>query len=113
VQSNQVFAAARRKKAEVADLDETFWENVLQEAVDEFFGCEGAELKLAGIGRPITEGDLTILQFHQAAVANGNPKDIGSQIFERSPTIAYWLAMNNPILLPNLRRYLSKVIRLL
>ena len=58
---------------------------MLQDTVDEFFGGEGAELKLAGIGCPVAEGDLPILQFHQAAVANGNSKDIGGQVFERSP----------------------------
>jgi hypothetical protein len=40
------------------------------------------------------------------AIVNGNPKDIRSQIPQGAHPLTHRLAVNDPILLPNLRRHL-------
>jgi hypothetical protein len=74
---------------------------VLEEAVDELFGGEGAELDLAGSGRAVAKGDLVVFELDQAAVADGDTEDIGSEILEGSASVADWFAVDDPILLPD------------
>jgi hypothetical protein len=76
---------------------------VLQEAVDELFGGEGAELGLSGIGGAITESDLIVLQIDQAAVADGDAEDVRGQVLHCGAAIADWFAVDNPLLFPNVR----------
>ena len=88
MQGRQTLAVSRGEEAEVAHLDKAFWENVLEEAVDECLGGEGAELELTGIGSVIAEGDMIILEFDKAAVADGDAEDIGSEVFEGGAAVA-------------------------
>jgi hypothetical protein len=74
---------------------------VLEEAVDELIGREGAELELAGIGRAIVEGDLVVFELDQATVADSDPKDVGSEILEGRAAVANRFAVDNPVLLPD------------
>ena len=69
--------------------------------MDELIGGEGAELVQASIGRAIAKGDLVVFELDQAAVADGNPEDVRSEIFEGCVSIANWFAMDDPILLPD------------
>jgi hypothetical protein len=73
----------------------------LEEAADELLGVEGAGPEGAGVGGAIAEGDLAVGQFEDAAVADGDAEDVGSQILQGVETIAHGLAMNDPILLPH------------
>ena len=52
-------------------------------------------------------------ELHQSAVADGDTEDVRGQVLEGRLSIADRLAMDDPILLPNLWRYLSKGGRLL
>jgi hypothetical protein len=61
-QGGQAEVVGVSEEAEVAHLDEAFWEDVLEETVDELFGGESAELELAGVGRAIAEGNLVVLE---------------------------------------------------
>ena len=81
---------------------------MLQEAVDKLFSGEGAQPKLSGVRSALAEGDLIVLQLDQAAVADGDTEDIRGHVLEGGTTITHRLAMNNPILLPQLHRYLGK-----
>ena len=69
--------------------------------MDELFSREGAELDLAGIGRSVAKGDLVVFELDQAAVADGDAEDVGSQVLEGSTSIADRFAMDDPILLPD------------
>ena len=69
--------------------------------MDEFFGGEGAELDLAGIGRAVAKGDLVVFEFDQAAVADGDSEDVGSEILEGSAAVANWFAVDDPVLFPD------------
>ena len=48
--------------------------------MDELIGREGAEHVLAGCGGAIAKGDLVVFELDQAAVADGNPEDVRSQV---------------------------------
>ena len=91
----------RTEQAVVADLDKVFGQNVLKETVNELFGGQGAELGLAGAGGAITESDLIIFHLDEAAVAEGNAKDVGGEILEGGAAVADRLAMHDPVLLPH------------
>jgi hypothetical protein len=74
---------------------------MLEEAMDELFGGEGAELELSSIGRAVAKGDLVVFELDQAAVADGNPEDVRSQVLEGSASIANRFAVDDPLLLPD------------
>ena len=101
-QSKQAFAAAGCKEAKVTHLDEAFRQHMLQEAVDEFFGGECAQLELAGVRGTVAKGHLVVFQLDQAAVADGYPENIGGQVFQGCAPIAHRFAVHHPILLPDL-----------
>jgi hypothetical protein len=79
-QGSQEQALRGAEEAEIADLDEASGQNVLEEAVDELFSREGAELVLASIRRAVAKSDLVIFELDQAAVADGDPEDVRSEI---------------------------------
>ena len=87
------------EKAIIAHLDKALGQDVLQETVDEFLGGQRAELGLAGVGF-VAEGDLVVLDLDDAAIAEGDAKDVGGEILERGAAIADRLAMHDPLLLP-------------
>ena len=62
--------------------------------------------ELSGIGSAILESDLGVLQTalgerKQAAIVDGDAMDVGSEVFESSLSIAYRLAMHDPVFAPN------------
>lgn len=68
----------------VADFDEAWREDVLEEAADELLCLEGAVLELVRGRLFVRESELIIFQFAQAVVAHGNAKDVGGEILESS-----------------------------
>ena len=49
----------------------------------------------------VAKGDLVVFEFDQAAVADGDPEDVRSQILEGSAAVADRFAVDHPNLLPN------------
>ena len=70
------------KQAVVTDLDEAWWQDVLEEATDELLGGEGAILELISGGVFVGERDLAIMQLAEAVVTEGHAKDVRSEIAE-------------------------------
>lgn len=76
--------------------------------MDEAFHRSGAGLELACIRSAILKSDLgspqgtVIGELHQSAVADGDTEDVRGQVLEGRLSIADRLAMDDPILLPNL-----------
>ena len=70
---------------------------MLEKAVNEIFGGEGAELDLAGIGRAVAKGDPVVFEFYQAAVADSipfgdcDPEDVESQVLEGGTVRGRWI----------------------
>ena len=102
-QGGQALAVGMGEEAEVTYLDEAPGEDMLQEAVDELFGGEGAELGLSGIGSAITKSDLIArsVQFDQTVVADGDAEDVGCQVLQCGAAIANRFAVGDPLLFPD------------
>ena len=54
------------EQAVVTDFDEARWEDVLEEAADEFLSTESSTLELVGVRLFIGESDVALLEFTQA-----------------------------------------------
>ena len=90
------------KEAIVADLHKALWQDMLQESPHELLRPqrEGPNFPAAGI--PVAIGDPVAIQLLNASIAERHAKDVGSQILERRHTAAHGLAVNHPILTPNI-----------
>ncbi len=75
--------------AVISNLDETFGQNMLQEAANELLSTEGADPDLTCAGLSVAEGDLTMGQLENALVADGHSEDVRSQILQGGHPIAY------------------------
>src|SRR6266403_758214 len=87
----------------VADFDEAWGEDVLQEAADELDGGDGAVLKLVSGGLFVRESDSALFQFTQAVVTEGDAKDVRSQILKSQGATAHRLRVEHPVFAPNSR----------
>jgi hypothetical protein len=45
---------------------------MLKKSVDEFFGRQGAQSELSGIGSTVTKSDLIVFQLDKAAISDGD-----------------------------------------
>ena len=70
------------EQAVVTDLDEAWWEDVLEEAPDELFSVEGATLELVSGRVLVSESDLAIMKVAEAVVTEGHAKDVRRKILE-------------------------------
>ena len=110
-QGRELLTVGGTEEAIVTYLDETFGQDMLQEAVDEFLGGQRAEFGLARVGL-VTECDLVVLDLDDATVAEGDTKNVGGKILEGDAAIADGLAVNDPILFPHRSRHVREAIRL-
>jgi len=70
-------------EAVMADTDEAFREDVLEEAMDEFFGREGHGFGLAAIAIILVgERDLGVIESKDAIVTDGDTEDIAAEIIQ-------------------------------
>lgn len=70
------------EQAIVTDFDEAFGQNVLKEAADELFGRDGRVSGLIRGGVLVGESDLAVFECEDAAIADGDAKDVRSEVFE-------------------------------
>jgi hypothetical protein len=104
---------AGAEEAVVADFLESFGQDVLQETADEFLSGQSAGFPVAAGAVAVAEGDLTVLEFENAVVGEGDAKDVGGQILEGGLARADRLAVDDPFLKPDASRRLVKQARLL
>ena len=86
---------------------------MLQKAANELFGGKSRGLELAGIGCAITKGDPAIVHIENAVIADGNAKDVGSQVLESEGSVADRFTMHDPIFMPHLWGNVGKAIAIL
>jgi hypothetical protein len=88
-----------RQEAKMADLDEAGRQDVKQEPADELDRGERQELLLVPVGRVSpAEGHVTIVHLEQAAIGDGHPVRIASQILEDMLGIAEGrLGIDHPV----------------
>lgn len=76
LQSHQPLAEPGGEEAVIADFDEALRQHMLQEAMDEGFDRERAELGLTRPGSFVAEGHAVVLELHQPPVAEGDAEDV-------------------------------------
>ena len=97
----QQVTVAGAEQTVVADFDEAWWKDVLQEAANELFGSDGAKLRLRSRRVFISKSNVAILQCANAVIAEG-PRERGKgEILERGGASADRLAVDHPILFPD------------
>jgi len=92
-----------REQAVVTDFDEAFGQDVLKEATDKLLGGNGRESGPISGRILVGKSHLAILEDENAAIADGDAKDVRSEVFEGGLARAYGLRVNDPIFAPNLR----------
>ena len=101
-------ALSGAKQAVVADFNEAWREDVLQEAADELVRAHGAVLELLSGGLFIGESDVALFQFTQTVVAEGDAEDVRGEILESLGATAHRFGVDHPVLLPDALLDLSK-----
>jgi len=96
------------EQPEVADLDEVWREDVLQEATDELLGAECAVAELVSGRLFVRESDLAIMQLAKTVVTEGDAKDVRGEILESLCATANRLGVDHPVFAPDARLDLSK-----
>jgi hypothetical protein len=119
LQVSQFSSNGSAKETVIAHLHKSMGENMLKETLKELLNRKRTLFELPGIRSAILKGDLggfhsaAVVKSQQTTIADGHPMDIGSQILECGLSIAHWLAMYNPLLLPDLGRNLVKEFQFL
>jgi hypothetical protein len=75
---------------------------MLQETPYEFIGSQSACPGFSAFGILVSESDLSIIQLEDTSIGERHTEDVGRKIFERPQSIAHRLAVNDPILRPDL-----------
>jgi hypothetical protein len=88
----------------VTNFHEASGKHMLEEPVDELFGSQRTTFIRASLSGAIPEGHAVMFHLHEPVVAQGDPEDVGSQILQRIQPCAHLFTVDNPLLLPDLRR---------
>ena len=91
------------EQAIVTNLDESWWEDVLEEATNELFGGDGATLELVSGRLFVGESNLTVLQLFEAPVRDSDAKDVRGEVLEGLLAGAHGFGMDYPVLAPDAR----------
>lgn len=89
-------AELRGEEAVVSDLDESFWEDVEEEAVDEVEGREGGSGPGTGVAVFEAEGDLVIVDGKDTVIGEGDAVDVGGEVGEGVLAGADGFAVDDP-----------------
>ena len=77
----QQVSAIGRQKSVIADLDEIFRQDVLQESANKFSCRYSGGLPLLGIAVFETEADLPVFEIFDAVIGGSDSVDIRRQVF--------------------------------
>ena len=83
---SQTSSPGRGKETIVADLHEVFGQHVLQETMDELFCTQGTTFFRTRLGVTVSKCDTVVFQLEEAVVAEGDPENVGGQIFQSIQT---------------------------
>jgi hypothetical protein len=100
-QRRESFSGTGAEQAIIADFHEGFREHVLEEAANELFRRQRAAPLLACIRAPIAKGNLIVFHLQDPVVADGHPKNVGCQVFQRPQARSHRFTMHHPVLFPN------------
>jgi hypothetical protein len=90
------------QEAVVADFLKALRQQMIEKTADELYDFQVDPACLSRLFVAKAESDHSLLARKQAAVGNGHPEHIATQILQGMDTIPCGLAMNNPVLLLDL-----------
>ena len=76
----QIFSVGCHKSI-IADFDESFWQDMLQEAVDKIKSRQGCCFPLIGGAVFKPEADLVVFELFDAVIGDSRSVDIRGQVF--------------------------------
>jgi len=97
---SQPLPTTRAQEAIAARFNKAFGQDMLQEAADELLSWKRAHSEFAGFGGAVAKRHLSIGQFQNAVVADGDAKDVRRQVPQGREATADRLAMHHPGLSP-------------
>ncbi len=92
------------QKAVVADLHEAGRKDVLEEAADELECGKAHDFADSRLGVGITKAHIVLADLDDTGVRDRGAEDIGCEIANAAGGCSYGLAVNVPVLLPELVR---------
>ncbi len=95
---------AGTQEAIIADFDEPFRQDMLQETLDEPFSRQGTGPTLTRLALRILECDLVIFHCQNAVITERNAKNIRSEIFQGGGALTNGAAIHHPIVPPDVCR---------
>lgn len=90
--------------AEVAYFHESGRQHVLEEAPDELHSVESHGSPAVAMRFTVPEGNAVILGFDDTVVGDCDFEDIGGEVFDGGEAVAYGLAVNVPLDIPDFGR---------
>lgn len=96
-------AAGRTEDAVVTDFGSAFGQDVLKKSVNEVRGGKHDVANALSLVVAVAETDDAVVERFQAAVGNGDPKNVASKIVEHFVATTGVLRMNDPANLPDRR----------
>ncbi len=94
-------STGRAQEAVVPDCDEALWQDMLEEASDEFLCGKRAAMPLVAFALLEAEGDVPVFKFFNAVVGDSNASDVGGEVGDDLCAGAGWFTMGYPCLLPD------------
>ena len=79
-------------------------QDVLEKATDKLVSIDGSLLHLLGLRRGVAEGNRMVIDVDDATITDGDPIDIGCQVFEYGLSVTDGLDIDLPAPLPDLVR---------
>lgn len=101
-QEEPFFSDIGSHDSEVADLDETKRQDMLEKSSNKLQDLQATGFGFLRFTVFIRKGDLSILQLYEFVIGNGDPIDIGRYILDNFLSRSGGLTMDNPIFLPDL-----------
>ena len=100
----KLFALGRMMQAEIADFDESLWEDVLEESADEFEWGHGAGTHALIIAVTVTEANGLIVGMEDGGIGDGDAVEVAGEIAQGLFAGADGRGMDNPFACPDGRR---------
>ncbi len=90
-------------QAEISDLVESLWQNVLEEAAHELLAGQLALTRPPFLSILVAEGDGLLIHGEYAVIVDGNPKGVSGQVFKNSLfAFSPMDAVDHPLLFPGI-----------
>ena len=88
------------KEAEVADADETAWQQVQEEATQELIDWKAHDALLVAMsGISPAESDATLAESNEPVVGDGNPMGVVAKITQGMfRAVERWLSVDDPLM---------------